>query len=221
MSALNNQVGGTHYKDFAIQPVEFIHRNEIDFISGNVIKYICRWKSKGGINDLEKAKHYIELLIELSKYEPKCECNNLSEHSLVNCACECHAERRKNFSEALREVSVAHNEGIMSILKKTSGGNNVGITPPSEKVYCCKCPYTVGSFLGCECHCHKETKVAVPDKEITDTERLDFIENEMLTIEFSRFMGKNVFEVVSTEEKPSGSTIRKAIDAAMRGKDEK
>ena len=66
MTALDQQIGGSHYKDFAIQPVEFIHRNGIDFLSGNVIKYVCRWKSKGGLNDLEKAKHYIELLIELS-----------------------------------------------------------------------------------------------------------------------------------------------------------
>ena len=65
MSALEKQVSGSHYKDFPIQPVEFIHRNNIPYIEGNVIKYVSRWRDKGGLADLEKAKHYIELLIEL------------------------------------------------------------------------------------------------------------------------------------------------------------
>jgi hypothetical protein len=65
MSALEKQVSGNHYKDFPIQPVEFIHRNNIPYIEGNVIKYISRWRDKGGLADLEKAKHYIDLLIEL------------------------------------------------------------------------------------------------------------------------------------------------------------
>jgi hypothetical protein len=64
-NATKRQVGGTHYKSLAIQPVEFIHANRIGFIEGNAIKYLCRWRDKGGLADLEKAKHYIELLIEL------------------------------------------------------------------------------------------------------------------------------------------------------------
>ncbi len=62
---LNTQVGGAHYKDLKIQPVEYIHANGIGYFEGNVIKYVTRWRSKGGIADLEKAKHYIDLLIEL------------------------------------------------------------------------------------------------------------------------------------------------------------
>jgi hypothetical protein len=65
MSALNVQVAGDHYKNQTIQPVEYIHANGIGFFEGNVIKYVTRWKSKGGIKDLEKAKHYLEMLIEL------------------------------------------------------------------------------------------------------------------------------------------------------------
>lgn len=65
MSAIESQVGGTHYKQCAIQPVQYIHANGIGYMEGNVIKYITRWRDKGGIADLEKAKHYIELLIEL------------------------------------------------------------------------------------------------------------------------------------------------------------
>ena len=65
MSAINSQVGGSHYKECAIQPVQYIHANGLDYFAGNVVKYITRYKSKGGVLDLEKAKHYIELLIEL------------------------------------------------------------------------------------------------------------------------------------------------------------
>lgn len=64
-NALEQQVGGSHYKGFAIQPVEFIHKNNLSFIVGNIIKYICRYKDKNGIEDLKKAKHYLEVLIEL------------------------------------------------------------------------------------------------------------------------------------------------------------
>jgi len=65
MSALDKQVSGSHYKELVIQPIQFIHANNIPFMEANVIKYICRHKSKNGLADLEKAKHYIELLIEL------------------------------------------------------------------------------------------------------------------------------------------------------------
>lgn len=64
-SALNNQVAGDHYKKMKIQPVEFIHANHIPFIEGCIIKYAARWRDKGGIKDLEKIKHFAELLIEL------------------------------------------------------------------------------------------------------------------------------------------------------------
>jgi hypothetical protein len=64
-SALDTQVAGSHYKDLPIQPVEYIHANEIGYFEGNVIKYVSRWRQKNGMADLEKAKHYIELLIEL------------------------------------------------------------------------------------------------------------------------------------------------------------
>lgn len=67
MSALNNQVSGDHYKSLKIQPIEFIHANGIPFAEGSVIKYVTRWRDKGGIADLEKAKHFLELLIELEQ----------------------------------------------------------------------------------------------------------------------------------------------------------
>lgn len=66
-TALAIQHGGKHYKGMKIQPVEFIHANNIGYMEGNAIKYLCRWQLKNGLEDLEKAKHYIELLIEMEK----------------------------------------------------------------------------------------------------------------------------------------------------------
>jgi hypothetical protein len=60
------QVGGNHYKDMPIQPAEFIHKNGIGYMEGCAIKYLARWKKKNGRQDLEKAKHYIELLLEMT-----------------------------------------------------------------------------------------------------------------------------------------------------------
>jgi hypothetical protein len=71
MSALDNQVGGGHYKDMPIQPIEFIIKNNIPYIEGNVIKYICRWRKKNGVQDLHKVKHYVDLLIQLEENNGK------------------------------------------------------------------------------------------------------------------------------------------------------
>ena len=71
MSALDKQIDGTHYKDMVIQPAVFIHANSIPFIEGCIIKYAARWREKGGIKDLEKIKHYAELLIELETKAPE------------------------------------------------------------------------------------------------------------------------------------------------------
>ena len=65
MEALKKQEGGSHYKDFKIQPIEFISKNDLGFIVGNVIKYVCRYKNKNGKEDILKAIHYLEMLIEL------------------------------------------------------------------------------------------------------------------------------------------------------------
>jgi hypothetical protein len=65
MSALNTQIGGKHYKDFVIQPAEFIHRNKLPWCEANIIKYVCRHSRKNGREDLMKAKHYLDLLIEM------------------------------------------------------------------------------------------------------------------------------------------------------------
>ena len=64
MSARDEQIGGGHYKGMAIQPFEFITKNGIGYAEGCVIKYVCRWRNKNGVEDLKKARHYLDLLIE-------------------------------------------------------------------------------------------------------------------------------------------------------------
>jgi hypothetical protein len=64
--ALTTQVGGSHYRDCGIQPVEYIHANNLDYFEGNVVKYITRHRTKGqGRKDIEKAIHYAQLILEL------------------------------------------------------------------------------------------------------------------------------------------------------------
>ena len=60
----SKQIGGSHYKDMMVQPSEFINKNKLLFAEGNAIKYICRHAHKGEVQDLEKAKHYIDMIIE-------------------------------------------------------------------------------------------------------------------------------------------------------------
>ena len=64
-TALDTQVAGDHYKNKAIQPIQYIHANNLGFCEGNVIKYVTRHKDKNGRADIEKAIHYLELLLEL------------------------------------------------------------------------------------------------------------------------------------------------------------
>lgn len=68
---LNEQVGGSHYKTMKIQPIEFIQSNDLGFCEGNIIKYTCRYKQKGGVEDLNKVIHYARLLIEQIEKEKK------------------------------------------------------------------------------------------------------------------------------------------------------
>lgn len=69
VSQFDNQVGGDHYKKMPIQPLEFIAKNRLDFFQGCVIKYILRYRDKNGIEDLQKAKHFIEMMIEMMENE--------------------------------------------------------------------------------------------------------------------------------------------------------
>ena len=65
--ANSKQVAGSHYSDKSIQPWDFIYANNLGYFEGNCVKYVSRWKDKGGIDDLKKAIHYLEKLIELEQ----------------------------------------------------------------------------------------------------------------------------------------------------------
>jgi len=62
--SLNKQIQGDHYQDFKIQPAEFINQNRLLFAEGNAIKYICRHSKKGKQDDIKKAIHYLEMILE-------------------------------------------------------------------------------------------------------------------------------------------------------------
>ena len=67
MSANDTQEGGQHYKRLAIQPWDYILQNNIGYIEGCVIKYVTRWRDKGGVEDLKKARHFLDKLIEVNE----------------------------------------------------------------------------------------------------------------------------------------------------------
>lgn len=81
---LEQQYGGIHYKDLAIQPVEYAYKNKLDFFQGNVVKYITRFRDKNGLEDLKKAKHFIDLLIQFEYGEKGDSCQN--KHEGCTCA---------------------------------------------------------------------------------------------------------------------------------------
>ena len=72
MKSTDYQVAGSHYKELKIQPIEYILANNMGFCEGAIVKYITRWRDKGGIDDLRKIKHFCEFLIEneLNKTPP-------------------------------------------------------------------------------------------------------------------------------------------------------
>ncbi len=67
LDPLTMQVDGSHYKSKGIQPIEYIHANNLNFSEGSIVKYITRWRDKGGVKDLEKIKHYVDLLIAMEE----------------------------------------------------------------------------------------------------------------------------------------------------------
>lgn len=66
-SANESQVGGTHWLIMPIQCWDFIARNGLGYFEGNVVKYVSRWRAKGGVDDLKKARHYLDKLIEMAE----------------------------------------------------------------------------------------------------------------------------------------------------------
>jgi len=66
MGANEDQIGGEHYRQSAIQPWDFILSQKLGFLEGNIIKYVCRYQRKNGLEDLKKARHYLDKLIEIN-----------------------------------------------------------------------------------------------------------------------------------------------------------
>lgn len=62
----DTQIGGDHYKSKTIQPWDYISSNNLGFLEGNIVKYVTRWRDKNGLQDLEKARHYLDKLISLA-----------------------------------------------------------------------------------------------------------------------------------------------------------
>lgn len=71
MSALDEQVGGSHYKTMRIQPAVYCHLNNIGKLEGDAIAYVSRWRSKNGLEDIRKAIHTLQLLIEIEEQDAK------------------------------------------------------------------------------------------------------------------------------------------------------
>jgi hypothetical protein len=185
MTALNEQVGGNHYKKYPIQPWKFCEINKLTGAQTAVIDYVMRHQDKNGKEDLLKARHHIDLMIE--HYYPNNQSEPIYPDNLrkINDHCHlCYRWHRKNI------IDHPNNEYII-----------------------------------CVCDCHKETKGDVPDKEITDTERLDFIENENLSVTAMKVFVCDTYRNTSWSVGKDGdicaskASLRSAIDAAMRGKD--
>lgn len=87
ISALDTQVGGSHYKDMPIQPMEYSMANGLDACQHTIVKYVTRFRQKGGIQDLEKARHVIDMLIEFERkaQTPKSANDNQPTGSYTEC----------------------------------------------------------------------------------------------------------------------------------------
>lgn len=70
-TAFSQQIGGSHYKDMPFQPIQLISMLDLDFCQGNVVKYVSRYKLTDGVRDLEKAKHYCRMAMEMEKSSPR------------------------------------------------------------------------------------------------------------------------------------------------------
>lgn len=152
MTALDEQVGGSHYRDMVIQPWIFNIMNDIPSTEAHIIEYICRWRKKGGILDLKKIQQYCQMLIdheEILNDLKSMTCDKcIKKHSLArsfdfayfNCKCECHAES-----------SDAYAQDFMDRVKEENLKNIACVS--------CRNVFGVCAFGEyCKCECHKETK---------------------------------------------------------------
>ena len=112
----HQQVGGTHYQQMAIEPFEYAYRNNLDFFQGTLVKYVSRWRAKGGLQDLKKAKHTLNEYIRLIKSDPKKEKLDKSSKQLTKPTnmyfpdCSIHISICQKLTECLPSTYVAKNK---------------------------------------------------------------------------------------------------------------
>lgn len=146
-TAFSEQIGGSHYKDMPFQPICLIGSLNLDFFQGNVVKYVSRYKLKDGVRDLEKAKHYCRMAMEMEKSSPRAEMmaphvvsmsddfalsNGLSwlvPHVII-CVYRCKWEEA---IKAIDDLSKEHNQSELDTAKKREHGERLDDDKPKIK----------------------------------------------------------------------------------------
>ena len=146
-TAFSEQIGGSHYKDMPFQPIKLISMLDLDFFQGNVVKYVSRCKLKDGVRDLEKAKHYCRMAMEMKNSSPRAEMmaphvvsmsddfalsNGLSwlvPHVII-CVYRCKWEEA---IKAIDDLSKEHNQSELDTAKKREHGERLDDDKPKIK----------------------------------------------------------------------------------------
>jgi len=146
-SALSEQIGGSHYKDMPFQPIKLISMLDLDFFQGNVVKYVSRYKLKDGVRDLEKAKHYCRMAMEMEKSSPRLSMTILqavfisegfvTSNGLSKWVADIivYVYRRK-WNEAVKAIdalSKEYNQSELEAANETEGGERLGDDKPKIK----------------------------------------------------------------------------------------
>lgn len=146
-TAFSEQIGGSHYKDMPFQPIKLISYLNLDFFQGNVVKYVSRYKLKDGVRDLEKAKHYCRMAMEMKNSSSRTEMmaphvvsmsddfalsNGLSwlVPNVIICV------YRRKWEEAIKaidDLSKEHNQSELDTAKSDEGGERSDDDKPKIK----------------------------------------------------------------------------------------
>lgn len=146
-TAFSEQIGGSHYKDMPFQPIKLISMLDLDFFQGNVVKYVSRYKLKDGVRDLEKARHYCRMAMELAeKPEPseeeQEEALNLTEQFIVEnglpmiirtIILSVVLRQWEGAIEAIDALSKEYNQSELEAAKENEGGERLDDDKPKIK----------------------------------------------------------------------------------------
>lgn len=146
-TAFSEQIGGSHYKDMPFQPIKLISMLDLDFFQGNVVKYVSRYKLKDGVRDLEKAKHYCRIAMEMEKSSPRLSMTILqavfiskgfvASNGLSKWVSDIivYVYRRK-WNEAVKAIDALfkeYNQSELEAAKENDGGERLGDDKPKIK----------------------------------------------------------------------------------------